>query len=54
MSFDENKDGKLSRKEMPERMQRMLDRGDANKDGALDRDELKKMFESFQGNLQVN
>ena len=49
MSFDENKDGKLSRKEMPERMQRMLDRGDADKDGALDRDELKKMFESFQG-----
>ncbi|NQV25109.1 MAG: EF-hand domain-containing protein [Rhodopirellula sp.] len=49
MSFDEDKDGKLSRKEMPERMQRMLDRGDANKDGALDRDELKKMFEQFQG-----
>ncbi len=49
MSFDEDKDGKLSRKEIPERMQRMLDRGDSNKDGALDRDELKKMFESFQG-----
>jgi hypothetical protein len=48
MSFDEDKDGKLSRKEIPERMQRMLDRGDSNKDGALDRDELKKMFESFQ------
>ncbi len=49
MSFDEDKDGKLSRKEIPERMQRMLDRGDSNKDGALDREELKKMFESFQG-----
>lgn len=49
MSFDENKDGKLSRKEIPERMQRMLDRGDANEDGSLDRDELKKMFEQFQG-----
>jgi hypothetical protein len=49
MSFDEDKDGKLSRKEIPERMQRMLDRGDANKDGALDREELKKMFEQMQG-----
>lgn len=49
MSFDEDKDGKLSRKEIPERMQRMLDRGDANKDGSLDREELKKMFEQFQG-----
>ena len=49
MSFDENKDGKLSRKEIPERMQRMIERGDANKDGSLDRDELKKMFESFGG-----
>jgi hypothetical protein len=49
MSFDKNKDGKLSRTEMPERMQRGLDRGDVNKDGALDRDELKKLFEFIQG-----
>lgn len=49
MSFDQDKDGKLSRKEIPERMQRMLDRGDTNKDGSLDRDELKKMFDQFQG-----
>ena len=48
MSFDEDKDGKLSRKEIPERMQRMLDRGDTNKDGALDREELQKMFEQFR------
>jgi hypothetical protein len=43
MSFDKNKDGKVTRDELPERMQFLIDRGDTNKDGALDRDEIRKL-----------
>jgi len=43
MSFDENKDGKLSKKELPERMQGIFARADADHDGFLTRDELTKM-----------
>ncbi|TWU65279.1 EF hand [Crateriforma conspicua] len=42
MSFDENGDGKVSKDELPARMQMALDRYDANKDGVLDQDELDK------------
>ncbi|TWT70778.1 EF-hand domain-containing protein [Crateriforma conspicua] len=42
MSFDENGDGKVSKDELPARMQMALDRYDANKDGVLDKDELDK------------
>jgi hypothetical protein len=43
MSFDKNKDGKITRDELPERMQFLIDRGDKNKDGALDRDEIRNL-----------
>ena len=41
-SFDENKDGKLSKAEVPERMQGIFLRADADHDGLLTRDELTK------------
>jgi len=43
MAFDRNKDGKLSKDELPERMQGMFDRGDTNKDGFLTADEIGRM-----------
>ena len=43
MEFDNNKDGKLSKQELPERMQGIFARGDANKDGILTKEELQKM-----------
>src|SRR5262249_52114855 len=43
MAFDKNKDGKITKDELPERMQGLIARGDTNKDGALDKDEIKKL-----------
>jgi hypothetical protein len=43
MAFDKNKDGKITRDELPERMQFLIELGDTNKDGALDRDEIRKL-----------
>jgi hypothetical protein len=43
MSFDKNKDGKVTRDELPERMQDLIARGDTNKDGALDNEEIRKL-----------
>jgi hypothetical protein len=43
MAFDKNKDGKVTRDELPERMHHLIAQGDTNKDGALDRDEIKKL-----------
>jgi Spy/CpxP family protein refolding chaperone len=43
MSFDKNKDGKVTKDELPERMQGLIEKGDTNKDGALDKDEIKKL-----------
>jgi len=43
MAFDKNKDGKVTKEELPERMHSLLERGDTNKDGALDREELKAL-----------
>jgi hypothetical protein len=43
MSFDKNKDGKITKDELPERMQYLIAKGDTNKDGALDRDEIRKL-----------
>jgi hypothetical protein len=40
MSFDHNKDGKVQKAELAERMYTVMDRGDADGDGCLDRDEL--------------
>jgi hypothetical protein len=43
MAFDKNKDGKITRDELPDRMQHLFEPGDTNKDGALDRDEIRKL-----------
>jgi hypothetical protein len=43
MAFDKNKDGKLTKDELPERMHHLIALGDTNKDGALDKDEIKKL-----------
>jgi len=43
MAFDKNKDGKVTKDELPERMHDLIVRGDTNKDGALDRDEIQKL-----------
>lgn len=48
MQFDRNRDGKVSRQEMPPQMQRMLDRADSNKDGAIDRNEAKQIEERMR------
>ena len=45
MSFDKNKDGKVTKDELPERMHHLIALGDTNKDGALDREEIKKLAE---------
>ena len=41
MAFDKNTDGKLTKAEVPERMQGMFARADANHDGVLTADEIK-------------
>lgn len=41
MAFDKNQDGKLTKTEVPERMQGMFDRIDANHDGVLTPDEIR-------------
>jgi hypothetical protein len=43
MAFDKNKDGKVTKDELAERMHNLITRGDANKDGALDKNEIKKL-----------
>jgi hypothetical protein len=48
MSFDKNKDGKLTKDELPERMQDLIAKGDTNKDGALDKDEIKALAAKLQ------
>jgi hypothetical protein len=44
---DKNKDGKVTKDELPENAQGMLDRLDENKDGALDKAELEKASQNF-------
>jgi hypothetical protein len=41
MSFDKNKDGKVTKEELPDRLHYLIELGDTNKDGALTREELK-------------
>jgi Spy/CpxP family protein refolding chaperone len=48
MSFDKNKDGKVTKDELPERMHYLLELGDTNKDGALDKDEIKALAAKLQ------
>jgi hypothetical protein len=43
MAYDKNKDGKITKDELPERLQSLIARGDTNKDGALDKAELQKL-----------
>ena len=43
MRFDKDADGKVTAKELPERMARMLEQGDTNKDGALERSEIETL-----------
>lgn len=47
MKNDKNEDGKLTKEELPERMQPMFDRIDTNKDKEIDKEELIKMMERF-------
>jgi collagen type III alpha len=47
MSFDKNGDGKITKDELPERMQFLIEQGDTNKDGALDKEEIKKLAAKF-------
>ena len=42
-SFDVNKDGKVTKDELPNRMLGLLDRHDTNEDGALDRKEIEQI-----------
>jgi Spy/CpxP family protein refolding chaperone len=48
MSFDKNGDGKITKDELPERMQFLIELGDTNKDGALDKEEIKKLAARFE------
>jgi hypothetical protein len=43
MAFDKNKDGKVTRDELPERMHHLIELGDTNKDGALDKEEVRRL-----------
>jgi len=43
LSFDRDKDGRVTRVELPERMQAILPRGDANLDDALDATEIRTL-----------
>ena len=47
MKGDKNKDGKISKEELPTFLQRAMGRLDIDKNGVLDKDELKKMAETF-------
>src|SRR5262245_685861 len=48
MSFGKNSDGKITKDELPERMQDLIARGDTNKDGALDKDEIRALAARLQ------
>jgi|GEM_PF-7099919 len=49
MRFDENKDGKVSKEEVPERMRSFFDRLDPNNDGSIDQSEIDGMRSRFGG-----
>ena len=49
MQYDKDKDGKLSKDEIPERMAGMTENADSNKDGFLDKAELEERLKSFGG-----
>src|SRR5262249_53897374 len=43
LSFDKNNDGVITKEELPERLQSLIEKGDTNKDGALDKEEIRKL-----------
>jgi hypothetical protein len=42
--FDANKDGQLTKAELPEMFASFFDRADTNRDGVLDQDEIKRVL----------
>ncbi|UCF32892.1 MAG: hypothetical protein JSV78_11225 [Phycisphaerales bacterium] len=48
MSHDADGDGKVTAAELPERMQRLLDRADTNEDGAIDQAEAEAAAEKMK------
>ena len=49
ISMDANKNGKLEKDEVPERMQSMFSRADKNEDGAIDKEEMTAMVRERSG-----
>ena len=47
MENDKNKDGKLTRDEVPEYMRGMFERWDSNENGAIEKSEIESMFSRF-------
>ncbi len=43
MAFDKNKDGKVTKDELPERMHGLIEQGDTDGDGALSLEEIKRL-----------
>lgn len=55
MSFDGNADRRISRDELPERMQGLVARGDRNADAALDSDEIRALVNTAaSGRIRVS
>ena len=46
--FDADRDGRITRDELPDRMERMVDRLDTNGDGVIDTPELEAMTERMR------
>jgi hypothetical protein len=53
-SFDVDTDRRISREELPERMQGLVTRGDRNADGALDVDEIRALLTAVSGPTRVS
>lgn len=51
LSFDKDKKGKVTKNDLPERMQFLVDLGDTNKDGALDPGEIRALVARRNGDL---
>jgi Ca2+-binding EF-hand superfamily protein len=49
MQMDKDGDGKLSKEELPDRLQSMLARGDRNEDSVLDKDEISAIARERSG-----
>jgi Ca2+-binding EF-hand superfamily protein len=49
IAMDANKNGKLEKEEVPERMQSMFSRADKNEDGAIDKEEMTAMARERAG-----